>query len=294
MSKKDNPILHVKPEKISTLSVEEIISINRDFWDERSDIHSLSDLYNLKAFVENKQIRIDAYQLEEMGPIAGKDIVHLQCHLGTESISLSHLGARVVGLDFSSRAIKIAQTLAEQCGVNTEFVEASVYDAPSVLNNRKFDIVYVNVGSIRCLPDLASWAKTVKEVLRPSGMLYMEEIHPLVATMADNTPTMVLDYFDIDARMWEEKGSYSDLPAQRINSQTVHNREIGFDRTLGEVITTIIQAGMEISHVKERAGHPNQVFDYLSKHENGKFYAPEGTVEVPATYTLKAINKLTP
>ncbi len=79
-----------------------------------------------------------------------------------------------------------------------------------------------------------------------------------------------------------------------MNSQTVHNREIGFDRPLGEVITTIINAGLEISHVKERPGHPNQVFDYLNRHENGKFYAPEGTIEVPATYTLKAINKLAP
>lgn len=294
MTTNNEATLAVFPEKVE-ISAADAIDLNLKFWDERSDIHALSGLYNLHAFVTERQIRVSNYELQELGDIKGKKIFHPQCHLGVETISLSRLGAEATGLDFSPKAVEIAQQLAKESGTNTRFVCGDVYDSARLLDGEQFDIAYVTIGAIRCLPDLDRWAETMNAVLKPGGTLYLNEIHPIVATMADNKPEMVLDYFDAGARKWNEEGSYSDKPAERARKKTNNNVEIGYDRPLGEIFTTITGAGFNVNLLKERKGHPNPVFDYLvQSKDDGKFYAPEGTIEVPATYTLRAIKPATP
>ena len=289
MSDSPDPKLHIYPKKPPSDTPEDVLSLNKAFWDERADIHAISDLYDLEGFVRDQEIRIDAFQINEMGDLKDKNVVHLQCHIGTETISLARLGASsVTGLDFSTNAIQVAKELATKCDLDVRFVQSNVCKAAETLGEQAYDVAYVSVGSIRCLPDIEAWAKTVCALLKPNGFLYMEEIHPLVATMAVNGPFVVLDYFDDSARLWEETGSYSDKPSERAKKTTKNNLEIGFDRSISKVFNTLIEAGFRIDLFNERTGHPNQVFDYLILKEDGKYYAPEGTPDIPATYTLKA------
>ena len=210
-------------------------------WDEAAPLHAASELYDLAGFrIGRDDIR--PFELIELGTVVGLDLVHLQCHLGTDTLSWARHGARVVGLDFSPAAIEAATQLAIDCAIDAEFVCSDVYDAPDALDGRSFDIVYTGIGALGWLPDLNEWARVVHGLLRPGGTLYLVEIHPIVLGVLADGHTLSHDIFEARYVRWEEKGgTYAAPDATLLNTTT-------FERThaLSEVISAILGNGLSI------------------------------------------------
>jgi SAM-dependent methyltransferase len=154
-------------------------SANLARWEESVPLHAESDLYDLVGFRSGRD-DIRPFELVELGDVAGLDLVHLQCHLGTDTLSWARHGARVVGLDFSPAAVEVATQLAIDCEIEADFVCSDVYNARNALAGRSFDVVYTGIGALGWLSDLDEWAREVAGLLRPGDVLYLVEIHPIV------------------------------------------------------------------------------------------------------------------
>jgi 2-polyprenyl-3-methyl-5-hydroxy-6-metoxy-1,4-benzoquinol methylase len=150
---------------------------NRALWDEWTAIHERSEFYDLDEF-RRGGIRLREYEIAEIGPVDGKDLLHLQCHFGIDSLSWARLGARVTGADFSPRAIALARSLANELHLEARFVESNLYDLPANLDG-DFDVVYTSRGVLGWLPDIHDWARVVAHFVRPGGLFYITEIHPV-------------------------------------------------------------------------------------------------------------------
>lgn len=174
-------------------------------WDEAVPHHAASELYDLVGFRAGRD-DIRPFEPIELGAVAGRDLVHLQCHLGTDTLSWARRGANVVGVDFAPAAIEAATQLAADCALAAEFVCADVYDAPAALAGRTFDIVYTGIGALGWLPDLTGWADVVAQLLRPGGVLYLVEIHPTVVGVVEDGRTLSQDIFEADYARWDEAG----------------------------------------------------------------------------------------
>ena len=156
--------------------------VNRANWDERVPAHAASPDYAVDRFTDDPAFLsgVVSFDLPRLGDIAGLDGVHLQCHIGTDTVSLARLGARMTGLDFSPAALEQGRRLAAATGVDVDFVESDLYGAPEALGTERFDLVYTGIGAICWLPDIRRWANVVATLLRPGGRLFMREGHPVL------------------------------------------------------------------------------------------------------------------
>ncbi|RYE50500.1 MAG: class I SAM-dependent methyltransferase [Sphingobacteriales bacterium] len=159
------------------------ISVNKQSWNNRTASHLKSEFYNVEGFLAGKS-SLNSIELDLLGDVSGKSILHLQCHFGQDTISLARLGAKVTGVDLSDKAIDAARDLAEKCGFAVNFICCDVYDLPDNLNEQ-FDMVFTSYGVIGWLPDLDKWAKIISRFMKPGGSLIFAEFHP-VLWMFDN------------------------------------------------------------------------------------------------------------
>jgi len=186
---------------------------NRANWDERVPIHAAGPFYDLPGFVAGKDSLRD-FEIAEVGDVSGKTLLHLQCHIGLDTLSWARRGATVTGLDFSAPAVEVASSLAGEIGVTTaRFVTSDVYDAVPALGAQTFDIVYTGFGALCWLPDLARWAQTVAALLAPGGFLYLAEFHPFADVLAEDGRTVENDYFQHGPIVVDAPGSYADPSA---------------------------------------------------------------------------------
>ena len=155
--------------------VGESTRVNRLFWDERAPIHAASPVYGLHQFIADPSCvgNVVTFDIPLLGDVDGPRGAHLQCHIGTDTISLSRLGASITGLDFSAPAIAEAQRLAAEAGDDVRFVEGDVSLASELLGCGQFDLVYTGIGALCWLPDIEHWARTVADLLRPGGRLFL-------------------------------------------------------------------------------------------------------------------------
>jgi 2-polyprenyl-3-methyl-5-hydroxy-6-metoxy-1,4-benzoquinol methylase len=262
--------------------------VNRAWWNALAPLHAKSDFYDLQALIEGKS-SLAPYEKIEVGDVTGKKLCHLQCHIGAETISWARLGAQVTALDFSENAIKEASRLAEACNLDIDFVVSDVYESLSILEPRSFDIVYVNIGSLRCLPDINAWAYLVFELLNDNGILYVHELHPIAAIMDDDRPLVTGNYFETTETLWIGTGSYA------LEEGTVKDasHEYGWERPLGDIVTAIAQAGFRIELLHEHEGHVDKQYTYLVKDDaKRRWVAPQGIASVPALYSLRASKRV--
>lgn len=222
---------------------------NRAWWDERVGSHADSEMYDLAGFVSGERPdRLRPFEADELGvDPTGLELLHLQCHLGTDTLSWARRGARVTGLDFSAPAVEQARALADACGIDAEFVHADVYDAPEALAGRTFDVVYTGVGALSWLPDIGRWARTAAALVKPGGVLYVVEIHPFMWVFDDDAdePVVVWPYFG-PVSTDTATGSYTDRSLPTTNNTTCE-RNWGF----GAVITAVLAAGLQVELVAE-------------------------------------------
>ena len=167
--------------------MEDYRAINRANWDERVPAHAASPDYGLERFADDPSHLSDVvrFDLPRLGDISGLAGVHLQCHIGTDTVSLARLGARMTGLDFSAPAIAQARALAAAAGADATFVESDLYGAADVLGRGRFDLVFTGIGALCWLPDIRRWAQVVADLLRPGGRLFIREGHPVLWSLAD-------------------------------------------------------------------------------------------------------------
>lgn len=256
-------------------------SLNRSWWDERVPLHVASDFYDVEAFKSGANT-LRPFELEEVGDVSGRSLVHLQCHFGLDTLSWARLGARVTGLDFSTPAIEAARAIAKDTGLESEFVEASLYDAVAALGDRRFDIVYTGLGALNWLPDIRRWAQLVAELVAPGGFLYLSEFHPVEGVFADGDLTVQHDYFQTDPFLFDDPGTYVDRAAP-----TSHNRTEEWQHTLGDVVSAVIDAGLVVELLHEHDFTLDRRWPFLEERD-GYFWMPAGRPRLPLLYSLRA------
>ncbi len=260
---------------------DEWLALNKENWDERASINMRSAFYDNDTFKAGRSTLVND-ELNVIGDVSGKSLLHLQCHFGQDTLSWARAGASVTGLDFSPAAIAAAQSLAVELGIEAEFVVSNVYDAPTTLS-RQYDVVYTGIGAICWLPDITAWAKVIAALLQSGGELYMVEFHPTEWIWGDKL-TPEYDYFTPKAGLaLHETGSYADPAAE-----TKHNETVQWNHNLGDVVTALIEAGLSITALREHETHMVKVWDFLVDAGNGRYTMPAGRANLPFMYTLRA------
>lgn len=267
-----------------TSSVTDLIEMNRRHWDERVPINTASSFYDLDGFRAGAE-DLDRFQLDELGDVTDRDLAHLQCHIGLDTLSWARRGARVSGLDFSAPAIRTAVDLAAEAGLDhrARFVAADVYDAVDALGAGAFDVVYTGNGALMWVSDIDRWAHTVADLLRPGGRLYLAEFHPLTDVLDDgHGATVARDYFARDARTYDSPGSYADWEAE-----TTHDTATEWHHTLGDIISAVAGAGLRVEFVHEHDTIPFQRYGALVA-DGARFRYPDQSARLPLMYSLAA------
>jgi SAM-dependent methyltransferase len=266
-------------------------AINRANWESRVSVHLGPGGYDLAAFDDPSHLsRVVRYDLPRLGRLDDLDVVHLQCHLGTDTVSLARLGARsTTGLDFSPSAVIEARKLATRAGANVTFVEGDVYDAVELLGAHRFDLVYTGIGAIGWLPSIRRWAEVVAGLLRPGGRLFIREGHPVLWTMSDPRPDRLLlvkyPYFETEGVVFREETSYT-------GTGTVSAPEsVSFNHGLGEIFMALRDVGLVMTSFDEHREVPwNALGDAMVESPDfpGEFVLAERRDRLPLTYTLQA------
>lgn len=262
----------------------EFLEANKANWDDRVAIHAASGFYDLDGFRQGRST-LHEFEVDEIGSVEGLDLLHLQCHLGLDTLSWARLGARVVGLDFSSAAVAQAETLARELDIEARFICASVYAPPAELKGA-FDIVYTSHGVLCWLPELRGWAASIASALRPGGRFYISEFHPCTDVFAFDTSENALrperSYFDDVPHRYDHGGTYADADASIEHSVTFE-----WQHTLGDIVTELIRAGLRIEFLRERPFTLFRRFSFLDRRD-GAYRAPAG-IELPLMFSLGAV-----
>ncbi|WP_347372988.1 class I SAM-dependent methyltransferase [Aequorivita sp. Q41] len=266
------------------MDTQEAFETNKNTWNKKVAVHASSEFYNLKDFKEGKS-SLNKYELKALGTISGKKMLHLQCHFGQDTLSLSRMGAKCTGVDISDEAINLAKNLNTELKQDAQFVCCNVLDTSKHISE-KFDIIFTSYGTIGWLPDLQPWAKMISERLKPGGFFYIVEFHP-IAWMFDYTvspPLMKYGYHQKEAVYEEYEGTYAN-PDSKILS-----KEYGWNHSLGEVITSLCEAGLYVEYLKEHDASPYDIFPGLEKNREGMFALK--TKMYPLIFEIKAIKKV--
>lgn len=278
------------------MELDEWTRTNRDVWDERAPAHAASPDYALDRLVEDPQHLSDVVRFDRprMGDVTGMRLLHLQCHIGTDTLSWGRLGATVTGLDLSGASLAVARELAAGMGLDdARFVEAPVQDATSALAGEQFDVVYTGIGALCWLPDVRAWAEVVASLLAPGGRLFIREAHPVLWALdwdrEDDLLVLSVPYFEqSEPARWDEDDTYVAVP-----DGTTFRRTVSYDwnHGTGEILSAVLAAGLVIERYEEHREVPWRPFDLFerSSEHPGEWVLPAHRRELaPLTYTLVA------
>lgn len=266
-------------------------ALNKASWDERAPAHAASPGYRLDAFRTDPAYLSDVvtFDLPLLGDVSGLRGVHLQCHIGTDTISLARLGARMTGLDFSPAAVAQATALSEELGAGVDFVEADVYDAADVLPRGEFDLVFTGIGALCWIPSVTRWAEVVQQLLKPGGRLFIREGHPVLWALADPLPEGRLElehpYVERPEPMvWDEGGTYVETDVE-----FTHNTTLEWNHGLGEILTALLDQGLVVETFVEHDSVPWDAFPgFTEELPGGEFRLRDRPWRLPHSYTISA------
>jgi SAM-dependent methyltransferase len=271
-------------------TVQRMIDANQANWDARTPIHVASEFYGLGT--RDSAGWFADFEWADLGDLHGRELAHLQCHLGVETMAFPRRGARTTGLDFSENAVREARKAARDANVEVEYVRSDVYDAVDALGAAKFDVVYTGKGALCYLPDLPRWAAVVAELLKPGGFLYIAEFHPLLNALGPTPPPgagpeLLLHHDYLEGRGAIERDAtrtYTDGPPLE-TATTAYEWMHG----LGDVITTLVGAGLVIERLTESELLPWPRWDRMVRDPGGWWRLPDGEPRIPLMYGLKAV-----
>ena len=262
------------------------VDLNRDLWNKRVRAHLEHGLYP-SAQVEAGTYQIAEPDLSDVGEVAGRRLIHLQCNAGADTIYWARRGAIVTGVDLSEVAIAEARRLSEVTELGATFVCSDIYDIPQ-LDLGVFDVVYMSLGSLWWLPDVDQWAAIIAALLVPGGIFYITDVHPFAMALRFPGDRMVVaeDYFGPgEALVFESDGTYYDA-GEDFAAET--GAECGWVHPLGEVVSALSGAGLIVEFLHE---HPFTFFRLLPglvRDEDGQWTTPAGAPRVPLMFSLRA------
>ncbi|HET6968201.1 MAG TPA: class I SAM-dependent methyltransferase [Ornithinibacter sp.] len=271
--------------------MDDYLHVNRLNWDERAPAHAASVDYGFERFVADPRHLSDVVRFDRalLGDVAGLTGIHLQCHIGTDTLSLARLGARMTGLDLSPASLEQARRLAADAGPAVDYVEADTYSAPQALGGRTFDLVYTGIGALCWLPDIDRWAGVVDDLLGPGGRLFVREGHPMMWAVDDRLADVLslgYTYFQTP-EPWdeEEPGTYVETDVE-----FVHTRAISWNHGLGETVTALLTRGFEITGLVEHRSVPWDALPgrMVRDADFDEWRLLEHPERLPLTYTLQA------
>ncbi|WP_410591485.1 class I SAM-dependent methyltransferase [Amycolatopsis sp. lyj-23] len=265
-------------------------AVNKANWDDRAVLHAASPDYAFDRFAADPAHLSDVvrFDLPRLGDLAGLRAVHLQCHIGTDTVSLSRLGAAVTGLDFSGAALAEARRLAAAAGASIGYHEADVHDAVEVLGAGRFDLVYTGIGALCWLPSVARWASVVAGLLRPGGRLFVREGHPMLGTLDENDPAVPrYPYFEhAEPLVFDDPGTY--VAVDRPLRHTVTH---SWNHSLGELITALLENGLALTAFTEHDSVPWNALpgQMVLEEATGEWRLEDTPSRLAASYTLQAV-----
>lgn len=261
-------------------SINSFFETNKSTWNNKVKVHAKSDMYDMAGFKKGKS-SLMSYELEALGDISGKSLLHLQCHFGQDTLSWSRLGAKCIGVDLSDEGIKLAQQLNDELQLDAKFVCCNVLDISKYVK-AEFDIVFTSYGVIGWLPDLKPWGRMIAERLKQGGTFFIAEFHPMV-WMFDylgDTPIMKYGYMQDEVIYEEYEGTYADENSKMIS------KEYCWNHGLGEVVSALTEAGLHIEYLKEYNESPYKVLPNLVKTDSGMYVTQDKLY--PLIFCLKA------
>ncbi|WP_245976470.1 class I SAM-dependent methyltransferase [Amycolatopsis palatopharyngis] len=271
-------------------TVEKQMQANQVNWDARTPVHVASRFYGLDGS-RPADSWFGPFEWKDLGELRDRDVVHLQCHLGTETIAFARRGARTTGVDFSGESITHARRIAQREDVSIDYVRCNVYDAVNVLGGQRFDVIYTGKGAICYLPDLSRWASVVTGLLRKGGLVYLVEFHPVLQSLSPKPalgegPELLLRHDYLGGRGAIERSgtsTYTDGP-----ELAEATRAYEWTHGLGEVITALAEAGMRIDRLRETELLPWPRWEHMQQDESGWWRLPPSEPRIPLLYALRA------
>lgn len=263
--------------------MDKAFAVNKETWNKKTAVHFESRFYDKHAFAKAKN-SLHLYETTALSNVTGKSMLHLQCHFGQDSLSWVHKGAAVTAVDISDAAIQLATQLSKELELPARFICCNVLETSQFVTEQ-FDIVFTSYGTINWLPDLAPWAQMIAERLKPGGVFYMVEFHP-IAWMFDYTiepQAMKYHYAHKEVIYEEYTGTYADV------NDTMISKEYAWNHSLSEVIQSLINAGLHIELFKEHDGSPYDVFPDMLQKEDGLYYLKNRLY--PTIFEVKAVKK---
>src|SRR5687768_5568939 len=267
---------------------------NKDLWNKRTVVHKDSFFYDLPAFLAGKS-SLKEIELNEIGIIVDKKILHLQCHFGMDTLSLARMGAKVVGVDLSDTAIHEAKKLNNDLGLDAEFICCNIYDLhPQIIESTKvspvggdlegaFDIVFTSYGVIGWLPDLNKWAEIIAHYLKPGGFFYMAEFHPVVWMLDEDFEKVKYYYHNQELIDIDAQGTYANLDAD------IQGKEYSWNHSISEVLNALINQGLRLDFFKEYSYSPYPCFKNIVQGADGNWRVKGLEDKIPMVYSLKAL-----
>jgi SAM-dependent methyltransferase len=264
-----------------------ITEANRRNWDERVPVHRVdrTGFYAVERFRGGGDVLLPI-ESREIGEVAGKRLLHLQCHFGLDTLSLARRGAIVTGVDFSGPAIETARRLAEDAGLAARFVECNVYDVRAAVPE-SFDIVYSSWGAICWLHDIRRWTAIVAESLAPGGYLYIADGHPFAMMLEREGERLYCRYPWRSAA--DEPLTFDDATTYT-GDETVlaHTRSYQWNHALSDIVCGLIDHGLRLEFLHEHESVPWEAFPKMADAGDRMFRLPDGFPRVPLAFSLKA------
>ena len=271
---------------------EDYLTVNRRNWDERAPAHAASPGYAFDKFLDDPTYISDVvrFDVPRLGEVRGLRGVHLQCHIGTDTVSLARLGATMTGVDFSPAALTEARGLAERLGLDVDFVESDVYSVLDVLEPASYDLVFTGVGALCWLPDISRWAQVVAGLLRPGGRLFLREGHPMLwsldETRTDGLLAVEYPYFQVpEPVVSDEEGTYVETEAT-----FAHTVSHSWNHGIGEVVSALMEHGMRLTMLVEHDSVPWEgLRGLMTDVGGGEWRLTDRPWRLPHSYTLQAV-----
>ncbi len=267
---------------------------NKELWNQRTAVHKDSSFYDVAGFKAGKNV-LTPIELNEVGDVTGKKMLHLQCHFGMDSLNWSRLGADVTGVDLSDVAIKEARKLNDELGLNAKFICCNVYDlhpkntesseTPPLEGREAFDIVFTSYGVIGWLPDLDKWAEIIAYYLKPGGIFYLAEFHPVVWMFDEEFTHVKYNYNNCEVIVTDSQGTYTDRYAD------IKAKEYCWNHSLSEVLNALIRHGLRVEQFNEFMYSPYPCFNNIVKDEDGNWLIKGMEGKIPMVYSIKAFKE---
>jgi 2-polyprenyl-3-methyl-5-hydroxy-6-metoxy-1,4-benzoquinol methylase len=252
---------------------------NKHIWNQRTILHKNSSFYNREGFLKG-ETALNSIELNELGNVKGASLLHLQCHFGMDSLDWARRGAAVTAIDISDEAIREAELLKEELKLPGTFICCNVYDIDRHIHSL-FDIVFTSYGVIGWLPDLERWAQLIADRLKPGGIFYMAEFHPVVWMFDEEFTHVKYHYDNRELIITENEGTYTDRNASIIG------KEYSWNHSLGEVLNALLKAGLQLQLFNEYMYSPYPCFRNMVELEKGQWQIRGIEGKIPMVYSLK-------